>query len=55
MTCAFWNSPKGCSKTESACLYAHRDTGIYAAQPRPVVPGGKSYFGGPHRSRLIME
>jgi hypothetical protein len=41
LTCFWWKEKGDCRFKEDDCLYAHRDTGIYADPPRQVIPGGE--------------
>jgi hypothetical protein len=40
LTCFWWKEKGDCRFKEEDCLYAHRDTGLYADPPRQVIPGG---------------
>lgn len=41
LTCFWWKEKGDCRFKEEDCLYAHRDTGLYADPPRQVIPGGE--------------
>lgn len=40
LTCYWWKTRGSCRFAEKDCLYAHRNTGLYADAPRQLAPGG---------------
>lgn len=45
LTCFWWKEKGDCRFKEEDCLYAHRDTGIYADAPRQVAAGEPAMAG----------